>query len=596
MINLYTYFHLNLNFSSLEEKKINQVINKSYTKLINKIEDCDFQVGIEASGFTLEKLKSNNLKVFNKLKKLIQNKRIEFIGSGYHQIISPLNNFEINNYNITYGKKIYESLLNYSPKIYLINEQAFDTTSLEMYYSNNINNIIIDNNISINELYIENTNKPNYLLYKNKKINLIWSHTLLGQILQDYIYNKINFDEYKYCLKKFNTSKQNYLCFYGSDAETFDFRMKRYDYEKNVDSHEYEKFFNATQNLNKNYFKLIDFENLLSIKKKILKYQFMNAKYPYHVKKQEKYNIARWVNSNLSGLYFNSITSKNKKRFKRYNINQKQDFLFLCSSDLKTHTSSCKIRKAKNIIKKLKLSKLKKNKIKNLSKKKLNLVNIHKLPILKKNNIEIRSFKRAELIKFKISNNYYSFHTLITNLSKIEKYTDLDEKFFNTSNNQFLSKFQNKYINLEKVITYQRNKINFKINFRKIDIKKGYVRFPMTFMLKKTNKIYLKYSSGGREDSKICINNNIDYLSNKYEFQSVNQSLYSTSGVFEFVINNNKIIIKNDLNFSNIPILIQSYKSKNDILLRVYLSYLEISDTKTKSIENININTDIILK
>ena len=99
---------------------------------------------------------------------LIQNKRIEFIGSGYHQIISPLNNFEINNYNITYGKKIYESLLNYSPKIYLINEQAFDTTSLEMYYSNNINNIIIDNNISINELYIENTNKPNYLLYKNE--------------------------------------------------------------------------------------------------------------------------------------------------------------------------------------------------------------------------------------------------------------------------------------------------------------------------------------------------------------------------------------------------------------------------------------------
>ena len=362
MINLYTFFHFNLNFSSLEEKKINQVIKRSYTKLLSKIEECDFQVGIEASGFTLEKLKSNNLLVFNKLKKLVQNKKVELIGSGYHQIISPLNDFEINNHNIIYGKKIYEDLLNYSPKIYLINEQAFNTSTIELYYSNNINNIIIDNNITIEKLYIENTNKPNYILYKNKKINLIWSHTFLGQILQDYIYDKINFEEYESCLKKFNSSEQNYLCFYGSDAETFDFRMKRYDYEKDIDSLEYEKLFNVTHSLNENYFNFIDFDNLLRIKKVFLKYKFASSKYPYHVKKQEKYTIVRWLNSNLSGLYLNSIISNNKKVFKKFNINQKKDFLFLTSSDLKTHTSNCKIKKAKIIIENLNLKKLEMNK------------------------------------------------------------------------------------------------------------------------------------------------------------------------------------------------------------------------------------------
>ena len=249
------------------KKKINQVIKRSYTNLFNKIEDCDFQVGVEASGFTLEKLKSNNLLVFNRLKKLIQNKKVEFIGSGYHQIIIPLNDIEINNHNIIYGKKVYEDLLDYSPKIYLINEQAFNTSSIEVYYSNDINNIIVDNNISIEELYIENTNKPNCIFYKNKKINLIWSHTLLGQILQDCIYDKINFEEYESCLKKFNSSEKNYLCFYGSDAETFDFRMKRYNYEKDIDSLEYEKTFEIIQKLNKNYFKFINFDNLLRIKK-----------------------------------------------------------------------------------------------------------------------------------------------------------------------------------------------------------------------------------------------------------------------------------------------------------------------------------------
>lgn len=596
MINLYTFFHFNLNFSSLEEKKINQVIKRSYTKLLSKIEECDFQVGIEASGFTLEKLKSNNLLVFNKLKKLVQNKKVELIGSGYHQIISPLNDFEINNHNIIYGKKIYEDLLNYSPKIYLINEQAFNTSTIELYYSNNINNIIIDNNITIEKLYIENTNKPNYILYKNKKINLIWSHTFLGQILQDYIYDKINFEEYESCLKKFNSSEQNYLCFYGSDAETFDFRMKRYDYEKDIDSLEYEKLFNVTHSLNENYFNFIDFDNLLRIKKVFLKYKFASSKYPYHVKKQEKYTIVRWLNSNLSGLYLNSIISNNKKVFKKFNIKQKKDFLFLTSSDLKTHTSNCKIKKAKIIIENLNLKKLEMNKFKIISKKKFNQVNINKLPMLKINNIEMRSFKRSDLVKFNISNNYYSLHTVITNLSQIEKYTDLNEKFLKNSDTRYQSRFQNTFINLEKLITYHKNKINFKINFKKMNIKKGYVRFPLTFLLRNVDKFYLKYDTGGKEDTKVIIKENIDYLSNKYEFQSVNQSLYSTTGIFVFEINKNKIIIKNNLNYSNIPILIQTYKSKNDILLRVYLSYLEVSDTKTQYIESVDINTDIILE
>ena len=74
--------------------------------------------------------------------------------------------------------------------------------------------------------------------------------------------------------------------------------------------------------------------------------------------------------------------------------------------------------------------------------------------MLKISNIEMRSFKRADLIKFNISNNYYSFHSIITNLSQIEKYTDLNEKFFKSSDTQYQSKFQNKYIYLEKLITY----------------------------------------------------------------------------------------------------------------------------------------------
>ena len=134
------------------------------------------------------------------------------------------------------------------------------------------------------------------------------------------------------------------------------------------------------------------------------------------------------------------------------------------------------------------------------------------------------------------------------------------------------------------------------VKFNKIKIEKGYIRFPLTLVFKDAKHLFLQFKSGSFRNEVLKLNNGVNHLVNNYEFQSLNQCIYATDGIYQISSNNNKIIIKNDLNYSNLPILIQSYSSKSDILLRVYLSYLELSDTKKNFIENLDINSDIFFK
>ena len=201
MINLYSFFHLNLNFSALNN--ITEVIDTSYTNLINEIDKQEFEIGIEASGFTLEAINKHRPKIINKINELILNKKIYFIGSGYHQIISPLFSEQFIDFNLKLGKSIYSNILVKEPNIYLVNEQVLNNSIISNYIKYNIFDLIIDNNINIKSLSLDMTNKPGEYKYGTNKINIYWSHSILSQTLQDFVYGKINLDEYMDSLKKF---------------------------------------------------------------------------------------------------------------------------------------------------------------------------------------------------------------------------------------------------------------------------------------------------------------------------------------------------------------------------------------------------------
>ncbi|MCH8021392.1 glycoside hydrolase family 57, partial [candidate division KSB1 bacterium] len=53
MLNLYTFFHLNLAYSSIEEEQRREVVKCCYWPLLRLARRFNLPFGIEASGYTL---------------------------------------------------------------------------------------------------------------------------------------------------------------------------------------------------------------------------------------------------------------------------------------------------------------------------------------------------------------------------------------------------------------------------------------------------------------------------------------------------------------------------------------------------------------
>ena len=111
-LKLYSIFHLNLMFSSIEEEERIDVINKCYHPLLNLIEKYQVKIGVELSANTLSIIKKLDPSWIERFKILLDKNRCELIGSGLFQIISPLIPAEVNDYNQKLGTLIYEKILN----------------------------------------------------------------------------------------------------------------------------------------------------------------------------------------------------------------------------------------------------------------------------------------------------------------------------------------------------------------------------------------------------------------------------------------------------------------------------------------------------
>ena len=73
MINLYSFFHLNILFSSIEKEQRGEVIQKCYWPLLNLIKDSNLPIAIEAPALTLKIINKydntmfgNDVSIYNK--------------------------------------------------------------------------------------------------------------------------------------------------------------------------------------------------------------------------------------------------------------------------------------------------------------------------------------------------------------------------------------------------------------------------------------------------------------------------------------------------------------------------------------------------
>jgi len=84
-----------------------------------------WSIGIEATGYTLEEIETRDPAWIRRLRDLIQAGKAELIGSGYAQLIGPLVPAKLVAANLKIGNDVYRHLLGVSPRVALVNEQAY---------------------------------------------------------------------------------------------------------------------------------------------------------------------------------------------------------------------------------------------------------------------------------------------------------------------------------------------------------------------------------------------------------------------------------------------------------------------------------------
>ncbi len=357
MLKLYSIFHLNLNYSSIETTQWEEVIKRCYWPLLRLVEEQNILIGIEVNGYTLEKINEIDPAWITKIKDLIKNKKCEFIGSGYAQLIGPLVPEKVNNWNQKLGQVVYKELLGTKPEMALVNEMAYSSGIIEHYIERNYKAIIMEwNNPKRYHPEWENEWRyfPQIAVGKLKReIPLVWTDSIAFQKFQRYIHGEYELDEYiNYLESCVNKDEVRYFPLYANDVEIFNFRPGRYHTEMNLgEADEWERMKILYAYLQgESMFDIISPSEVLDgLKSKCAgnHISLESPEQPIPVKKQEKYNINRWALTGRNDLRINTRCFAVFNAFLNSDSpapadNDWKTLCYLWSSDFRTHITENK--------------------------------------------------------------------------------------------------------------------------------------------------------------------------------------------------------------------------------------------------------------
>ena len=353
-MHFFSFFHLNLMFSSIEEEQRAEVIRRCYWPLLRLIEKQRLPIGIEAPGYTLEVIGKIDPHWIKTLHTLCTEGPAEFIGSGYAQIIGPLVPADVNHANQRLGLQAYEEILGFRPRIALINEQAYSSGLIPVYKNAGYEAIIMEwDNAASNqpEWKAEWRYLPHFACGpEGSTIPIIWNKSIPFQKFQRYAHGELNLEEYlDYLAERFGPAERTFAL-YGNDAEIFDFRPGRFAAEAAMGHEsEWERIAELYGTLaNDSRFSLIRPSQVLDFLSRPEAGQLLHLETPAQpvpVKKQAKYNIVRWALTGRNDLDLNTACWQLFDALSQAKGIKDEDWKELCylwSSDFRTHITEAR--------------------------------------------------------------------------------------------------------------------------------------------------------------------------------------------------------------------------------------------------------------
>jgi hypothetical protein len=315
VLRLFTVFHLNLAYSSIEESQRSDVVRRCYWPLLRIAERTGAPLGIEASALTLETARAIDPAWLDALRQLVADGRCEFVGSGYAQLIGPLVPAAVNAANLRLGNEAYARLLGFRPAVAFVNEQAYSAGMIQHYLDASYTAIVMewDNPARAHPGWdAEWRYFPQYACGQHgERIPLIWNKAIAFQQFQRYAHDESSLEEYLAYLAGHQSDAPRALAMYGNDAEIFDFRPGRYHTEASlVSGGEWARIERVLGMLMADSrFELIPPSRVLEGMDRMEaahELHLESAEDPTPVKKQRKYNITRWAVTGRDDLGINT--------------------------------------------------------------------------------------------------------------------------------------------------------------------------------------------------------------------------------------------------------------------------------------------------
>lgn len=637
MKNGFLLFHHNLNFSSIEVEHRPNVISKCYWPLLLLAEELSVPINVELPGWTLEQVAKIDPLFISRLRGLINSGLVEIIGSGYAQVIGPLFPCELNRLNLQLGQEVYDEILGVVPRVALINEKAVSGGLLDVYIEAGFERIVMEgDNVALAHGFDDKKDVRRYSRLRSasgSSIDVTWSDSIFFQKFQRAAHCLDSLDYYIHWLKDELSEFIGPIPIYSNDVEVFDFRPGRFAEEERIDGCEWSRINRMLEatvcELELRYFRLSDLPNH-GLSSNTL-HSVNSVSYPVPVKKQPKYNLARWAVSGRADQEINTRVYRLIKLFtsspQSFSRQNRKLLCHLCASDFRTHITEKRWRTYLN-----KLSCLERdfkidnqvrspeNPSRSLSKKKYSESNpyliiqdeecrlklntrkglaIEQLSFrLDDRAVSIRSYPHGHFKNISFGADFYSGAVLIESLTYLRRYTDLSrcETFYTDAESDIAGFVINRcggLLSKEVGFCRERTSMIYRVNGKGIECGQALFRIGNFLFTNVDTDTIIRFTTGGVSQEQFLIDRDLNHASAVSTLVSSTTGMGAPDGWVE-VLNKTgglRLSWDNSLGFLY-PMLINRQLSSENFC-RLVFSLSEVDDTSKP--RTFNFNTEILV-